>query len=225
MAKVSIIIPCKTIDDYTQRCLKHCEALEEDKEIIVVPDSVCLGYPAAKRNWAMQQAKGDIFAFIDSDAFPSHEWLKNALYWLQCFPAVCGPGVLPPNAPFIEQVADQVHKWVFCPYRVKADKPRIVPWHPTFNLIVKREVASRFDSYLTGEDDRFCEKIKDGIFYHPSILVYHNRRGIFRPLWRQFATYARHKGAFKGMAFVAWVTTLWVYAVNFVKGFIRRRPN
>jgi len=224
MAKVSIIIPCKTIDDYTQRCLKHCEALEEDKEIIVVPDSVCLGYPAAKRNWAMQQAKGDIFAFIDSDAFPSHEWLKNALYWLQCFPAVCGPGVLPPNAPFIEQVADQVHKWVFCPYRVMADKPRIVPWHPTFNLIVKREVASQFDSYLTGEDDRFCEKIKEGIFYHPSILVYHNRRGVFKPLLRQFSTWGRHKGAFKALALVAFLTTLWVYFVNWIIGFLRRKP-
>ena len=224
MAKVSIIIPCKTIDDYTQRCLKHCEALEEDKEIIVVPDSVCLGYPAAKRNWAMQQAKGDIFAFIDSDAFPSHEWLKNALYWLQCFPAVCGPGVLPPAAPWQEHVADQVHKWVFCPYRVMADKPRIVPWHPTFNLIVKREVASQFDSYLTGEDDRFCEKIKEGIFYHPSILVYHNRRGVFKPLLRQFSTWGRHKGAFKALALVAFLTTLWVYFVNWIIGFLRRKP-
>ena len=225
MAKVSIIIPTKEIDQYTKRCIDHCEKLIEDKEIIVIPDSICNGYPAAKRNLAMQLAVGDIFAFIDSDAYPSQEWLKNALYWLRCYPAVCGPGILPPDAPFEEQVADQVHKWVFCPYRVTPKKPRIVTWHPTFNLIVRREVATQFDSYLTGEDDRFCERIKIGIFYHPSILVYHNRRGIFKPLFKQFGTYARHKGNFARLAFVAWVITLFTYAINFIFGFLKRRPS
>ena len=224
MAKVSIIIPCRTIDIYAERCIEACERLPEDGEILVVTDAECPGFPAGKRNWAMQRATGDVFAFIDSDAYPSQDWLKNALYWLQCFPAVCGPGVLPPDAPFREHIADQVHKWVFCPYRVKPDKPRIVPWHPTFNLVVRREVATKFDSYLTGEDDKFCERIPGGIFYHPSILVYHNRRGAFRPLWKQFGTYARHKGAFVGMAAVAWVTTIFTYAINFMRGFWNRKP-
>ena|SRR3990167_1777202 len=224
MVKVSIIIPTKEIDAYANRCIDCCSKLPGNPEIIIVPDSTCPGLPASKRNWAMQRAKGDVFAFIDSDAYPSADWLKNALYWLECYPAVCGPGVLPPDAPWEEQIADQVHKWVFCPYRVTPKTPRIVPWHPTFNLIVKREVATQFDPYLTGEDDRFGLNIKGGVFYHPSILVYHNRRGIFKPLWRQFGTYARHKGAFVGIAAVAWVTTIWVYAVNWVLGFLRRKP-
>ena len=206
--KVSIIIPTKKIDSYVERCVRECEKLKEDKEILVIPDSICPGLPATKRNYAMQQAEGDIYAFIDSDAYPNRDWLKNAIYWLQCYPAVCGPGVLPPDAPYAEKVADQVYKWVFCSYRVYPKTPRMVPWHPTFNLVVRKEVATKFDSYLTGEDDRFCEKIKEGVFYHPDILVYHNRRGAFKPLWKQFGTYARHKGCFVGMAFVAWVTTL-----------------
>lgn len=221
---VSIIIPTRKIDDDVRRCVAACKKLKQPHEIIVIPDSVIPGLPATKRNWAMQQAKGDIYAFIDSDAYPSTDWLKNSLYWLQCFPAVCGPGVLPPDAPFCEQVADRVHKAVFCPYRVKRASPRIVPWHPTFNLVVRKEVATMFDSYLTGEDDRFCEKIRGGIFYHPDILVYHNRRGIFRPLFRQFATWGRHKGAFKGMAFAAFVSTIVVYFFSWVKGFLRRKP-
>lgn len=225
----SIIIPCKKIDDYVVRCVAGCEKLKSqvhniDIEIIVVDDEICPGFPAGKRNWAMQRAQGKYFAFIDSDAYPSPDWLRNALYWLGCFSAVCGPGVLPPEAPYREHIADQVHKWVFCPYRVKADKPRIVPWHPTFNLIVRREAAGQFDNYLTGEDDKFGINIKDGIFYHPDIVVYHNRRGIFRPLWKQFGTYARHKGTFNAIALIAYVTTLWTYAVNFAKGFKNRRP-
>ena|SRR3990167_3026810 len=227
LPKVSIIIPTKKIDAYVERCVKACGRLAwegEAPEIIVVTDEDCPGMPAAKRNWAMKRANGEIFAFIDSDAYPSHYWLTHALYWLKCFDAVCGPGVLPPNAPYMEQVADQVYKWVFCPYRVTPKAPRMVPWHPTFNLIVKREVATAFPSYMTGEDDKFGLAIKDGIFYHPDILVYHNRRGAFKPLWKQFGTYARHKGTFKALALIAFLTTLWTYAINWVKGFIWRKP-
>ena len=223
MAMVSIIIPCRKIDADVERCVDALNKLPENKEILVIPDSLIPGLPATKRNWAMQQAKGEIYAFIDSDAYPSEDWLKNALYWLQTFKAVCGPGVLPPDAPENERIADQVHQWLFCPYRVARRTAQIVPWYPTFNLIVKKEVATDFEDYLTGEDDKFGLAIKDGIFYHPDILVYHNRRGIFKPLWRQFATWGRHKGAFKAMAAVAWVTTLAVYITNWVKGFVTRR--
>ena len=223
MAKVAIIVPTREIDDYVLRCVWYCQRLPEEKEIIVVEDKIVPGFPAAKRNWAMQQTDADIFAFLDSDAYPSKGWLKNALYWLQCFDAVCGPGVLPPDASYGELVADQVHKWVFCPYRVTPQVPRIVSWFPSFNLIVKREVVGRFDNYLTGEDDKFGMNIKSGIFYHPDILVYHNRRGIFKPLWRQFSQWGKTKGHFQRLAFLGWVTTLWVYSVNFVKGFFMRK--
>lgn len=223
MALVSVIVACKTIDVYASRCAKALAGLKEVEEVMFVTDALCPGLPAAKRNWAMQRAKGGIYAFIDSDAFPSTGWLRNALYWLQCYSAVCGPGVLPPDAPFEEKVADQVHQWMFCPYRVIPKEPQIVKWFPTFNLIVKKEVATQFDSYLTGEDDRFGMNIKGGIFYHPDILVYHNRRGIFKPLWRQFGTWARHKGHFQRLALIAWVTTIWTYAINFVKGFTCRK--
>ena len=222
--KVSIIVPTKIIDFYAKRCIEACQTFFPKAELLVITDEICPGLPAAKRNYAMQKAKGDIYAFIDSDAYPSPDWIKNALYWLQCYPAVGGPGVLPPDAGIDERIADQVHKSVFCSYRVSKKTPRIVKWHPTFNLIVKREVAPAFDAYLTGEDDRFCAGIPGGVFYHPDILVYHNRRGAFKPLWKQFGTYARHKGAFVGMASLAWATTIWTYAMNWVKGFIRRKP-
>ena len=38
-----------------------------------------------------------------------------------------------------------------------------------------------------------------------------------------FGTYALHKGHFKRLALIAWVTTIFVYAVHFVKGFFKRR--
>lgn len=225
MAKVSIIVPTKIIDIYAMRCMDYCRRLCPEAELLVVTDEICPGLPAKKRNWAMQRATGDIFAFLDSDAYPSENWLKNSLFWLRYYPAVCGPGVLPPDAPACEKIADKVHQWMFCPYRVIPQEQRMVKWFPTFNLIVKREVATQFESFLTGEDDKFGEKIHGGIFYHPSISVFHNRRGAFRPLWRQFGQWGMTKGHFARLALIAYVTTLFTYAVNFVKGFFSRRIN
>jgi glycosyltransferase involved in cell wall biosynthesis len=223
MAKVSVIIPTKTIDSDVKRCLMYLNQLPQDKEIIVVDDSIVPGLPARKRNWAMKQATGEYFAFLDSDAYPSMRWLKNALWWLRYYPAVCGPGVLPHDAPMEERVADQVHQWMFAPYRVIPQEHRMVPWFPTFNLIVRRDMASEFENYLTGEDDKFGMNIKGGIFYHPSIMVYHNRRGAFKPLWRQFGTWGKHKGHFLRLAILAYISTIFVYAFNFVKGFFKRK--
>lgn len=224
MPLVSIIIPCRSIDSDVLRCVKHCEALPNEKEILVIPDSVCPGYPSLKRNYAMERARGAIYAFIDSDAYPSHDWLNNALRYLRSFDAVCGPGVLPPDAPVGEIASDFVFRWLPYSHRVVPGDPGVVPEYPTFNLIVKKSVATPFDNYLTGEDTLFCRRIKGGIFYHPSILVYHNRRPVFRRLWKQVGTYGRHRGNFIKLAMLGWISSVFVYATNFFIGFFKRRP-
>lgn len=222
---VSIIIPCKEIDENTERCIQECEKLSESKEIIVVPDNICAGYPALKRNWAMRHAKGEIYAFIDSDAYPSEHWLMYALRYIKSFDAVCGPGILPHDAPMNERVADMVFRWLPYRNRVIPGNPGVLPEYPTFNLIVRKEVATPFDNYLTGEDSLFCRRIRGGIFYHPDILVYHHRRKIFKPLWNQVGTYGRHRGNFIRLAVMAWISSVFTYAVNFIKGIFMRRPS
>jgi hypothetical protein len=173
----------------------------------------------------MKHAHGDVFAFIDSDAYPSFHWLKEALKYLRISDAVCGPGVLPADAPTHEIIADAVFNFLPYSYRVTPKAPRVVAEYPTFNLIVKKDVATDFENYLTGEDSLFCRKIKGGIFYHPSILVYHNRRGAFKPLWKQVATYGKHRGNFIKLAVLAWVTSVFTYIINFFKGLFIRRPS
>lgn len=222
---VSIIIPCREIDVDTERCIQECEKLPESKEIIVVPDNICSGYPALKRNYAMRHAKGEIYAFIDSDAYPSDRWLYHALRYLRSFDAVCGPGVLPPDAPVSELAADLVFRWLPYRNRVIPGNPGILPEYPTFNLIVRKEAATPFDNFLTGEDSLFCRRIRGGVFYHPDILVYHHRRHIFKPLWKQVGTYGRHRGNFIKLAVLAWISSVFTYAVNFVKGIFIRRPS
>lgn len=205
--------------------MARCKAVCQGAEIIVVPDDVVPGYPAGKRNWAMRQAKGDVFAFIDSDAYPSDRWLETALYWLESFPAVCGPGVLPPDAPPLERVSDVVYQMLPYPERVVPLSRRTLREYPTFNLVVRRDVATDFEDYLTGEDSLFCRNIEAGVFYHPDILVYHNRRPAFRGLWKQVGTYGRHRGNFVRLALTAWISSIVVYAWNFIVGFCKRRPS
>lgn len=222
---VSIIIPCKVINPDVMKCVYECYKLKNNVEVILVTDLECPGYPALKRNWAMAIAKGDYFAFLDSDAYPSESWLDHSIRYLQSFDAVCGPGVIPHDAPLSEVAADFVYRWLPYSYRVVPGKPGIVSEYPTFNLIVRREAATPFDNYLTGEDSLFCRRIKGGIFYHPDILVYHRRRGAFRPLWKQVGTYGKHRGNFIKLALLAWITSVFTYAVNFIRGFFLKRPS
>ena len=102
---VSIIIPCKNIDGYVQECIENCLALDYPSfEILLIPDSpsslefrgleiIPTGpvKPAVKRNIGTKHAAGDLCAFIDSDAYPRRDWLKNALRYFQD-PDVAGVG-------------------------------------------------------------------------------------------------------------------------------------
>ena len=109
---VSIIVPCKEIDVYIKECLGHCKHLDyEDYEIIVLPDDtserlsdvkvVPTGSvtPGAKRNIGVANSSGEICAFIDSDAYPRLDWLRNAVKYFRdpVVGAVGGPGLTPEN--------------------------------------------------------------------------------------------------------------------------------
>lgn len=215
----SIIIPCKTIDADAIRCGNTCFSLRNNKEIFIVDDDDCPGLPATKRNWAMERAKGEYLAFIDSDAYPDTFWLDNALACLKGnVAAVCGPGLLPPNSSLLEQATDLVLKCMPYSYRVTRKKARFVSEFPTFNLIVRRDLAPKFKNYLTGEDSLFCRELPGLILYSPSVVVYHKRRPLFKPYWKQISTYGMNRGRLIRLALLGWISTWFVYPFNFIKG-------
>src|SRR3972149_6076239 len=120
---VSIIIPCKHIDDYTRECIEHCKCLAYDNfEIILLPDNsnekvegvTIIGTgpvsPGTKRNIGVAHSKGEFCAFIDNDAYPRYDWLKNAMDHLANpeVGGVGGPGLTPDEDSLIQKAGGYV---------------------------------------------------------------------------------------------------------------------
>ena len=221
--KISIIIPVKEINDYIRQAMKYYADLEYDKyEILIFPDYMSdedfphtriipsgeVG-PADKRDMALQYAEGEIFAFIDDDAYPAKDWLKNAVRYFENpeVGAVGGPAVTAPDDDIWQQASGKIYESFLCSgaytYRYLPKEEREVEDLPSVNLIVRRDVFEQiggYDSnYYPGEDTKLCLDIVESgkkIIYSPDVLVYHHRRKVFMQHLKQATNYAKHRGYF-----------------------------
>jgi len=227
MTLVSVIIPVRKINNYIIR--EIIPALDNQTykkfELIIVCQSVgktkfprfvkiiktIINNPAKMRDIGASKAKGNFLAFIDDDAYPSRNWLKNALNLFndKKISAVCGPGITPPK----DNLGQKVSGWVWASwlgaggagvYRCLPQKKRFVDDYPTFNLIIRKKDFDKIGAFDThfwpGEDTKLCHdlvyKLKKKIIYDPRVLVYHHRRSIFIPHLEQISRYGLHRGYF-----------------------------
>lgn len=230
---VSIIIAVKTWGGNLEECVGKCLELDfSDFEILILPDEpvsedllqplaskskVVINViptgavkPSEKRDIALKYAKGDILAFIDDDAFPVKDWLKNAKESFQDkdVAAVGGPAITAEGDNSNQKASGLVYssalvsgKYV---YRYVPKKKLEVDDFPTCNLLVRKSVMEELGGFKTifwpGEDTKLCleitKKLGKKIIYDPSVLVYHHRRPLFLPHIRQVASYALHRGYF-----------------------------
>lgn len=221
--RVDIIIPVKEINPYIYESIPEILKLEyDDYGIIIFPDNYngesfprtrivptgSIG-PAEKRDIALKYSDADIFAFIDDDAYPRKDWLKNAVTHFSNpdVAAVGGPAVTPPDDSFWQRVSGAVFLSSFGGgnperYWPVGNVREIDDW-PSVNLLIRREIFEKvggFNSaYWPGEDTKLClDIIKTGqkIIYDPDVLVYHHRRrGLIRHLM-QVGRYGLHRGFF-----------------------------
>lgn len=166
--------------------------------------------PAQKRDIGAKKARGKILAFIDDDAYPTKNWLSEAdkLMNETSVEAICGPGILPKNAAFLEHVFDEVLKtWVGSgglAYRFIPQKKRFIDDYPSMNFLIQKKVFEKlggFDNnYWPGEDSKLCEdlvyKLHGKILYHPRVVIYHHRRADLAGYLKQHGQYGYHRGAF-----------------------------
>lgn len=223
--KVSIIIPLYIDSKRFYEDLKKFKKLNyPNYEIIVVSDKkikinnpkvkvVITGKertgPAEKRDIAITKATGAICAFIDDDAYPDEDWLKNAVVHFNHpqIVAVGGPGITPKEDGYKEQLTGLVYGSFFCgghaQHRFVKKPAMFVKDYPAYNLLVKKDILLEIDGYGShfygGEDTFLCLKIiKNGyrILYDPEVVVHHHRRALFVSYLKQIANIGTHRGYF-----------------------------
>ncbi len=206
--RVSIIIPVKADNANLRQCVEECLALDyPDFEILVLPDHPihelddpgvkCIPTgsvgPAEKRNEGMRHSDAALLAFIDDDAYPARNWLKNAVRHFddEQIAAVGGPAVTAEHDGLRQKAGGLVYSSLMgggsYRYRCVPQRQREVDDYPSCNLVVRRSVMERVGGFQTsfwpGEDTALCVDITKHlgkkIMYDPEVLIYHHRRPLF----------------------------------------------
>jgi len=218
---VSVIIPCKDIDAHTLECIDWCKELEyKNFEVIVLPDydsSLIKGVkiiptgevsPGRKRNIGIQNSSCEFLAFIDSDAYPRKDWLKNAVKYFSDIEvaAVGGPGVTPENDSIMQKAGGYVLSSFMVgglANRYNTGKPLISDDIHSCNFIARRSVLEEIggwnEKYWPGEDTLICLGIKrlgKKMIESPEVVVFHHRRPLFVQHLRQVSRFGKHRGFF-----------------------------
>jgi len=222
MSAVSVIVVAPELNEYGRRCLDAL--LEIDGlEILFVPDEdpgeldprieMLASGPelttGAKRQLALERARGEYVALIDDDAYPHPSWLRVAVAAMEAegsIHAVAGPTLTPPDDSELERIGGRVyasplvsgpHRW-----RYAIIDARDVEDAPSVNLVLRRDeaLAVGFDSEdRWGEDTLVCEGLRrrgGRIRYEPGAIVYHSRRPLWKPHLRQLYRWSRHRSAY-----------------------------
>jgi len=222
--KISIVIPVKEINSYIKESIPHLTSLDyQNYDIMILPDYAAeLKHerirviptgpvpPSQKRDLALNLSDAEIFAYIDDDAYPRKDWLKNAVVHFENkeVAAVGGPAVTPKNDSLPQKASGIVYSSFLASagytYRYIPKEKREVDDYPSVNLLVRKSILNQvggFDTkYWPGEDTKLClditKKLKKKIIYDPNVIVYHHRRKLFLPHLKQVWGYGLHRGFF-----------------------------
>ena len=222
--KVSIVIACPGDSAYLREALQGIATqtfppfetiilpdepiqLEPSASVRIIPTGKVR--PAEKRKLGIEEAKGDIVAFLDDDAVPEPQWLAKAVRHFSRpeVGATGGPAVTPDSDSRLARLGGDVYAspLVSGPARFRyiPERFRSVDDLPSCNLLVRtsllREIGGYSTRYWPGEDTILClEIVKRGkeIVYDPFAIVRHHRRPLFGPHLRQVGRYALHRGFF-----------------------------
>ena len=223
MSLVTVIIPCRTVDEQLVQCVQTClESPVDGLQIIVLPDddTTCefdavrtlhIGkkLPSEKRNVGAKHSNARYLAFIDADAYPIGDWLQTGLKHLgedETVGIATGPNLTPPEDSLMQKASgDILRSWVgLGPLSIRhnlPEKPKETADLMSCNMFISKELFEKlggFDtSLLTGEDYKLCQACWAAgkrVVLYPDVCVYHHRRPLFLPHLAQMWRYALDKG-------------------------------
>lgn len=222
----SIIIPCKKIDEYVEECVKHCLSLSyanlgvlvlpdreqhlsyNDSRVRVIPTGVAK--PSHKRNVGIKCSKSEICAFIDADAYPHKDWLKNVVKYFKDaeVAAVGGPSLTPASDNIWQKasgliLASRLGGGKFT-HRYTSRKTKDDDDLPACNLVLRKSVLDKLGGFNVdnwpGEDTylsmQITKQLNMKMVYAPDVVVFHHRRSLFREHLKQIWAYGLHRGYF-----------------------------
>lgn len=210
----SVIIPVRKVNPYLKETLLALKKQSlKNFQVLVITDKISgTANPSQKRNLGAKMAKGDYLVFFDDDSYPSKSFFKNATKLVLKHPdyaAFAGPCLTPPKDSLLQKASGLVWSSFLGSggagvYRNSVKSSRFVDDYPSVNLIVKKTAfvkAGTFDTrFWPGEDTALClhltKKLKQKIYYHPTLLVYHHRRSVILPHLQQITRYAIQRGFF-----------------------------
>ena len=218
---ISIIIPCKEIDDYTIECIDRCKDLEYSNfEIILLPDYSATAIdgvkiiatgsvaPGVKRNIGVKNSNGTFCAFIDNDAYPRSDWLTNALKHFEDpqVGGVGGPGLTPEDDGFMQKAGGYVLSSFMVgslSSRYKTESCFESDDIHSCNFIARKSVLEAAggwnEKYWPGEDTLIClaiKKLGKKLIESSDVVVYHHRRSLFKLHLKQVSRFGEHRGFF-----------------------------
>jgi len=218
---LSIIIPCKEVDNYTRECIEYCKCLDYSNfEILLLPDYsseaidgvkvIATGpvSPGVKRNMGVKSSNGEFCAFIDNDAYPRSDWLTNALKHLEDpqVGGVGGPGLTPETDGLLQKAGGYVLSSFMVGnlssrYKTKScfESDDIHSCNFIARKAIIEEAGGWNEKYWPGEDTLMClaiGKIGRKLIESSDVVVYHHRRSLFKPHLKQVSRFGEHRGFF-----------------------------
>jgi len=202
---ISIIIPSYFSQLTIRECIQSLQAqeTEEEFEILIINSSPDETYKIIKkyfpnisliqlkkrtsagqaRNIGIQRAKGDIFAFIDSDCIACSDWLKKMVLWHKKGYKVVGGAIVNKSRKNIFSRAEYPLEILeFSPNNPRKE----VKFFSAANCSFSREIFDKYGPFpdiRAGEDLILSHKIvEEGekIIFDPEIKVFHKNEISFK---------------------------------------------
>ena len=222
---ISVIIPSYHSQTTIGDCLQslHSQRTDEKYEILVINSSrdgtsriVKDSFPlvrffqlkrkvfaATARNVGIQNARGDVMAFIDADCSASSDWLDRMILWhSKSFRAVGGSIVNKSQKNIFSRAEYPLEIMEFSPRNPR----REVKFVSAANCSFSREIFDKyglFPEVRAGEDLVFCHKIVEKgekILFDPAARVFHRNEINFKTYLKKQIMHGKYSHIIRGMA-------------------------